>query len=289
MMNYFKKQNRSLKQRNTLLLLEHLHEIELRKLYLTKAYSSLFEYIKSLGYSEMQASERLNAMRLMFKIPEVKKSLETGKLTLTTASQLERFFKNKEKLGESLKIEEKKELINSSLNQSKRKIETLLLSHSPSLRLCQERERKITDQHSELKFVVKQETMEVLEEIKNIKGQVSLSEIFEESLKIYLEKLQKNKKFQNPIKKLPFPVKSKNVPVNLKRTIFEKAKHQCEYVDPKTGRRCGSRYLLELDHRKPYSLGGETSLENLRVLCKSHNIHQAVKYFGPEKMGKYLR
>ena len=36
-----------------------------------------------------------------------------------------------------------------------------------------------------------------------------------------LEKLQKNKKI--PIKKLPFPVKSKYVPVDLRRTIFEKA------------------------------------------------------------------
>ena len=39
---------------------------------------------------------------------------------------------------------------------------TLLLSHSPSLRLCQERERKITDQHSELKFVVKEEVLKML-------------------------------------------------------------------------------------------------------------------------------
>src|SRR5438874_2682452 len=82
----------------TLALLEHLAEIESRRLFAERAFSSLFEYVvKELGYSESQAAERINAMRLVKQVSEVKEQIQAGELTMTAASQIHRFFKAERK------------------------------------------------------------------------------------------------------------------------------------------------------------------------------------------------
>ena len=60
----------------------------------------------------------------------------------------------------------------------------------------------------------------------------------------------------------------------LRRSVW-KRDGTCQYVDPLTGRPCRSRFKLELDHHLPFSKGGETTAENLRLLCRAHNA-----YFG---------
>jgi hypothetical protein len=49
---------------------------------------------------------------------------------------------------------------------------------------------------------------------------------------------------------------------------------------PADGKRCGSTWRLELDHVIPVALGGETSVENLRVLCRAHNQYKAERVLG---------
>ena len=73
-----------------------------------------------------------------------------------------------------------------------------------------------------------------------------------------------------------------------RRGTLQHAEWQCEHIDEKTGLRCTSRWALEIDHRKPVALGGSSSPENLRCLCRTHNAFAAVKIFGREKMGNFL-
>jgi hypothetical protein len=61
------------------------------------------------------------------------------------------------------------------------------------------------------------------------------------------------------------------LPVKIRRQVFSRAEHRCEFTDSKTGARCTSKFQLEVDHRKPLALGGGDELENLRVLCRVHN------------------
>ncbi len=39
---------------------------------------------------------------------------------------------------------------------------------------------------------------------------------------------------------------------------------------------------IEIDHRIPFSLGGESTVENLQLLCRSHNQWRAFKSFPQE-------
>jgi 5-methylcytosine-specific restriction endonuclease McrA len=63
----------------------------------------------------------------------------------------------------------------------------------------------------------------------------------------------------------------KYISIYTKRSLFAKAHHQCQYQDPKTHQRCGSKYQLEIDHKQPLALGGTNEIANLRILCRTHN------------------
>jgi hypothetical protein len=79
------------------------------------------------------------------------------------------------------------------------------------------------------------------------------------------------------------------VPKSLKKSIFQRAQGQCEFVEPRIQRRCLCRSFLQVDHITPLALGGTCSADNLRVLCQAHNIHDAVQSFGAKKMEKYIK
>ena len=79
-------------------VLQHLQEIEKRKLYLDRGFPSLFEYaVKELGYSHSAAYRRIKSMRLCRDIPQATSKIKTGSLNLTTASQLQTFFEKKKR------------------------------------------------------------------------------------------------------------------------------------------------------------------------------------------------
>jgi len=55
------------------------------------------------------------------------------------------------------------------------------------------------------------------------------------------------------------------------------------------GTRCPARGMLEVDHVKAHSLGGSDDIDNLRVLCREHNMAAAVQMFGWQHMAPYKR
>ena len=55
------------------------------------------------------------------------------------------------------------------------------------------------------------------------------------------------------------------------------------------GNRCPERHLLEFHHDEPYALGGDRSLDNLRLACSAHNAYMAELDYGKEKMDQYRR
>jgi hypothetical protein len=62
------------------------------------------------------------------------------------------------------------------------------------------------------------------------------------------------------------------LPAALRRAVYARSGGRCEYtVD---GKRCCSRYMLEVDHRIPLSFGGGHEFSQLRNLCRQHNLQQ---------------
>ena len=64
------------------------------------------------------------------------------------------------------------------------------------------------------------------------------------------------------------------IPVRVKREVWQRDEGKCSFVDPHSGRRCGSRFLLEIDHVVPYAVGGTHDAGNLRVYCGAHHRYR---------------
>lgn len=76
-------------------VLEHLQEIQRRRLYADLGYSSLFKYLtKELKYSESAAVRRIQALKLLKKVPQVKKLIANGDLNLSVANQTQSLTKD---------------------------------------------------------------------------------------------------------------------------------------------------------------------------------------------------
>jgi len=70
-----------------------------------------------------------------------------------------------------------------------------------------------------------------------------------------------------------------NIPAALERAVRLRDGDRCQFpLD--SGGVCGSTWQVELDHVLPVTLGGETSLSNLRCLCRPHNQAAAREALG---------
>ena len=65
--------------------------------------------------------------------------------------------------------------------------------------------------------------------------------------------------------------RSRYIPAAVRREVWRRDEGCCSYVDRYSGRRCGSRYRLEIDHIVPFALGGGAEPADLRLLCESHH------------------
>ena len=75
--------------------------------------------------------------------------------------------------------------------------------------------------------------------------------------------------------------RSRHVPAAVAREVYLRDGGGCSFCSG-DGRRCGARRFLELDHVTPWAVGGETTVDNLRLRCRAHNQHAARSYFGAD-------
>lgn len=293
----------------TLQVLQHLREVERRSLFATLSYSSLFEYaVKELKYSESAALRRISSMRLLRELPELEKKVESGALPLSTLSQAQSFFRQ-----EKTQNLEKIEILSTLENKSAREVERELVSRSSEPeKLVKEKLRAVSATHTEVKFLVEEEFISELEELKAMLSHkmpnASLKELMAFALKQTLKELRpKEPKEKNSVDKQPAPPTSeakqsspqqqptppalvvKNtryIPVEVKRQVWKRDQGQCSFNCG--GKRCGAKHFLEFDHIKPFALGGEATAENLRLRCRTHNQLAAVGNYGAKKISQYL-
>jgi hypothetical protein len=73
---------------------------------------------------------------------------------------------------------------------------------------------------------------------------------------------------------------SRHIPAEVRRKVWLRDAARCAFIGP-SGRRCSERAFLEFHHVKPFALGGEASVENIQLRCRSHNAYEARLYFDP--------
>ena len=82
-----------------------------------------------------------------------------------------------------------------------------------------------------------------------------------------------NKTLNPEDKTKPLPKTNKNLTPKIRKIILHRDKC-CQYRDAITGKLCGSRFGLEVDHIHPRWAEGHHDPENLQALCRQHNGHR---------------
>ena len=294
----------------TLDILHYLREIRLRKLYLARGYSSLFDFCtKELGYSEGAAHRRISCMYLLVQLPEVEEKIKENKVNLSTLSQLSSHIRREEKHNNSkIPKEEKLQLLAQIENKSQELCQRELLKHSSQGNMSMDRQRPITEDLTEIKFVATKELMNKLNQLKALLAHKNPNPQWGEFLEILADiglkkldpRLRETK--QPPKSKAANVAKaavnqptpdstaaaakrrvnpnSKYISQEVKKYIWNRDQGRCQFIDSETKKKCESQFALEIDHIQPFSLGGQTTVKNLRLLCRAHNSFVAKEAFG---------
>lgn len=77
--------------------------------------------------------------------------------------------------------------------------------------------------------------------------------------------------------------KRRRIGQRVRRQVAERDAERCRHVSP-DGKRCEARAFLELHHVEPWALGGEDSVDNLRLLCRTHNRLMAELELGADRV-----
>ena len=151
------------------LILDHIREIEDRKLYAARGYSSLFAFVvEGLGYDEASAYRRIAAVRAIRDVPTVKQKLQNGSLTLSTVALVHGHLRTESK-ARSKSPEQKSALFAEVEGKSKRETERHLASLTPDSHAGRpERQRPVTATRTELRLTVNAEFMQRLERLREL-------------------------------------------------------------------------------------------------------------------------
>jgi 5-methylcytosine-specific restriction endonuclease McrA len=112
------------------------------------------------------------------------------------------------------------------------------------------------------------------------------ADVFERGLDLVLAQHAKRKGLVEKPRKEPRPSSTDAVPAHVKRAVWLRAGGRCEWVLP-SGDRCDSTRKLEYDHILALALGGKSTLDNVRLACRPHNLLAARRAFGDEVMDRY--
>ena len=266
-------------------------EIDRRKLYLEKGYSSLFDFlVRDYGYSPGAAMRRVDGARLLRELPDVKDKIERGSLTLSQANQIQRAAREMKKAERALSTEEKQELILQIEHANKKETEKILAERLNLPMMPIQKETLHRDASVTLTMTFSAEQIEMLEQVRYMVSHAVNSQNWSE-LCVYLAKKElvrrtktrstnsrsTNSKSTNTAtpsnSNVAATVKKRSaLPARVRKTLLN-TDARCQYKNHK-GEQCYSSRFLQIDHIQSVSCGGSNDIENLQILCGTHNRYK---------------
>jgi len=110
--------------------------------------------------------------------------------------------------------------------------------------------------------------------------------LFEKLLDLAIPALEKKKFAATERPRAPreqAPTSARTIPAHVKREVWQRDGGRCTFKNA-TGRRCECTRGLEYDHVKPVALGGQATVDNVRLLCRKHNQLEAERRLGASFM-----
>ena len=264
---------RAAEHQNTCDLIEALLECQRSESHLALGYSSIFDFlVRHLHYSNAAASRRYKAMKCARRFPQVLTMLREHRTNLSALAMAEATL---------AQAENPEQLLGRIDGQPQREVERVIAREHPTPRK-RERVQRSFEQPTEtlwdsqpepeervrIFFSMSPEDHALLEEARGRLSRkypqgVTLEVLMRELLQRYLKPTRSEPK--------PKPAR-RRIPKSVREEVTKRDGGRCRFVGP-NGQRCDSTHELQIDHIRPWARGGDSSLENLRLLCGAHNRH----------------
>ncbi|MBL7670817.1 MAG: HNH endonuclease [Bdellovibrionaceae bacterium] len=279
-------------------ILQLIVEVDQRKLYLPMAQASLFDYlVKLIGYTPASVQRRIDVARMMQQVPELGSKIENGSLKLTQVSQVQQVLRMVRKKDDiQLLPNEKKDLLAKLENKTGAESELILAQEFKLPPQTQFRQKIQQDESVRIELTLSKEQMEIVERAKALLSHAlpcaTLAEVIVSLAERYIKVRTKAKTKTKSESESESDGKNKTnqgspsamegaesqsrvalqqaIPAAVKKEVLGR-NHGCQFRDSKTGKMCGSKQFLEVDHVHPRFAGGGNESLNLRVMCSSHN------------------
>jgi hypothetical protein len=292
-----------------------LADFDRKRLWLELGHSSLFYFLhRELGLSKGAAHYRKTAAELVQRFPEIIEPLRDGRLCITSIVHLAKVLtpENRHELLPRFFHRSRREAmevaaaIRPAGAAPRREIVTAVRTPAPAavqpaeLRLVppasadvapppvppkRDSVEPVTGELSRLHVTVSRRFLEKLEAARAALSHshpgATAEEILEAGLDLVLARHAKRRGLVAKPRKVPEeapPAKSDQVPAHVKRAVWARDGGRCQWpLDG--GGTCGSTLRVEIDHVVPRALGGPSTVDNTRLLCRlcreRHNLHYA--------------
>ena len=283
----------------------------------------MFQYcIDVLHLSESEAYRRIAAARLSRSYPVLLKMLEDGRIHLAGISLLKKHLtdanyenvldrathKTKREIEELVaELAPKPDVPPTIRKRPQRKANSEPLKSHSSTQLCPDTvDRKapatpekpatvkpLAPARFKVAFTASEELRDKLERLQALMPGGDLASIIDAAVSEKLERLEAKRygKTNKPRKKLEDADTSpgvRGISSAVKRAVWKRDRGQCTFISAQ-GKRCPERHRLEFHHDEPYGLGGDRSVDNVRLACSAHNAYMAERDYGKEKMDQCRR
>src|SRR5580765_1207478 len=272
-------------------LLAHIGEVARRRLYAPLGYPSMQAYcIRVLHLSEDAARKRVQVARKGWLLPVIFEAIADGRVHLSGMALLVPY----------LDEENVHELLEAASHRTCREIELLLAERYPLPEpgegveaVARDAARHLRDR-SQVKplapgrylvqFTIGEADLERLQYARelmshrNPKGNLAL--LNAAALELLIAELENEKLgITDEPREVAGSTGGRHIPRSVRRAVVKRDGWQCSYVS-RAGRRCECRWLLEFDHIQEFARGGEATVDNVRLLCRTHNQFAAECTYG---------
>ncbi|HEY1079572.1 MAG TPA: HNH endonuclease signature motif containing protein [Bdellovibrio sp.] len=290
----------------THLVLDCIAEIDSRRLYLDKAYPSIYEFlVEEFGYSSSAALRRIESARLLRDVPELAKKIESGAINLSQLSKVQQAVRAVQKLEDrKVDIAEKMELLSRIEYTTQQQTEVILCQALSLPVLVEDKQRMHRDESVTLTITFSKEQMDLLTKVQDLIAHAVPEKKWSEVMTYLAQKEIQRRTHVRPNKnssdkhtaRSPLLKESKigevaaldqkpckpgfaALSLRTKKIILNKNRY-CQYRDPLSDKVCGGTRFLQIDHRHSVWAGGSNDIQNLQILCAEHNRNKYRKESG---------
>jgi hypothetical protein len=304
-------------------LIEHLAEVDLRRLYLPRR-SSLWDFcINDLGFSDDAACNRIGVARESRRFPAMLDALRSGRIHLSglkmlcghlTAENCEELLaeatgKTKRRIAEILVRRQPKPVVPDAIRKLPSRSPSPGPSAEPEGLFGSRAEATPTPTDAPIRRPPPPSVVPLAPELykfefsgdRELRDQFKVAQdllrhqiptgdmakIVSRALALLIAEVKKERWSvgRKPrAEALPEgPATSRDIPDAIKRAVYERDGGRCTYVDSE-GRRCDEQGWLELDHEDGFARVQEHRVDRIRLRCRGHNVFAADQLYGREWM-----